>query len=127
MLANKAAMQHLWTWAGLQPAIAPPIGGRIHRMPDEPLRKIVVRGAKSPDAKWGNQYTVDPHCVLCGRKTRNALQVRISKSTSRNHRCCLDCQYRVSQQYSRKTLLKKVRDAVMARMANNDATPPTVA
>ena len=116
MTPNKTAVSAVWSWAGLPKPIEPPRGGRVHRIPDTPIRPVQPRGPKAAGSSWGNQHTANKYCLLCGRKTQYSVQVRVKKGdSSRNHKCCLDCQYHVCRDYSRKELLERVKAAVLAK------------
>jgi hypothetical protein len=110
-------MTQLWTWAGLQPAIAPPMPGRVHRLKDEP-----DPATKRRDARAHKEPSV---CLLCGRITKSSFRLRVS-AEQMSVRCCNDCQWHVVQKYSKDRLRAMLREAY-AKANTNAATPHTIA
>jgi hypothetical protein len=107
MTPNRQAMTQIWTWAGLQPAIAPPMPGRVHRLKDEPDPVVKAREAKA--------HREPSKCLICGRITKSSFRMRIGVEQL-SPRCCQDCQWRIVQKYSKDRLRHMLREAYAAKV-----------
>jgi hypothetical protein len=118
MQPNRNAVLQLWSWSGLPKAIEPPIPGRIHRLKDDPDPATKQREAK--------QAHREPEtCLLCGRITRSSFRLRVGVEQM-SLRCCMDCQWKIVQKYSKDRLRLMLRDAY-AEKHTNASTSPTIA